>query len=121
MSCSRLEFGKRMCRCDQIWRACEEEAAEYDRKGPRGNGQESGSMDAKLNVERLRSKLDELHDGIGGIDQLIEPKKYLVLKVLPPASALRKALRGGESPYEVARAKGMTAPITRSLAGALGR
>lgn len=40
-------------------------------------------MDTEVNLERLRSELDELQDRRNGIDRLIERKKLLMLKALP--------------------------------------
>jgi transposase-like protein len=112
-------------------------------------------MDTEVNVERLRSELDELNERRNGIDRLIERKKLLMLKALPgvhgfesmdafigtlaqfsskelrdrighaPQSphresgkgrryaaelsvTVRKALEGGESAAEIARAKGIS-------------
>lgn len=40
-------------------------------------------MDTEVNLERLRSELDELHARRNGIDRLIERKRLLLLKALP--------------------------------------
>jgi len=40
-------------------------------------------MDTDVNLERLRSELDELQDRRNGLDRLIERKKLLMLKALP--------------------------------------
>ena len=40
-------------------------------------------MNRDVNVGRLRSELDELHDRRNGLDRLIERKRLLMLKALP--------------------------------------
>jgi DNA invertase Pin-like site-specific DNA recombinase len=40
-------------------------------------------VDTEVNLERLRSELDELHDRRNQLNQLIERKKVLMLKALP--------------------------------------
>jgi transposase-like protein len=44
---------------------------------------EAAHMDRDVNVERLRSELDELQKSRNDIDRLIERKKLLILKALP--------------------------------------